>query len=280
MTEESIRKLDAEALGLFARKGSEGGPGVPQAGQANGVKVRRIMQITSDLAPQSFPELRILDLGCGEGVYAIEAGLRGAAVVAVDARSQRMDQGAACARRHGISSVRFVREDVRRVTRETFGSFDVVYLLGLLYHLDSADVFSVLENIFQICTGLLVVDTLISLTAETRFDWRGQEYLGSRRREHDDGDSEEVRESRVLKSVDNRFSFVFTRESLLRALCDVGFTSVTECLVPFEPGKAVDRITLVARKGVPVRLSTYPWVNGKSNAEIERVLRTGEQVES
>jgi len=277
MSEESVRKLDAEALGLFARKGSEGGPDVPQAGQSNGVKVRRIMQITRDLAQRPFPELRILDLGCGEGVYAIEAGLRGAEVLALDARTQRMDQGAACAVRHGLVNVRFVQKDVRHATFEVLGSFDVVYLLGLLYHLDVPDLFPVLENVYGLCTGMLVVDTLISLTPETQVDWRGQTYHGRLCREHDDEDSDEVRRSRVLKSIDNTFSFRFTRESLLRAVCSVGFTSAYECHLPFEPGKADDRITLVAFKGMPVLLSTYPWVNHKSEAEISRALVRGGQ---
>jgi SAM-dependent methyltransferase len=273
MIEERVRRLDVEALELFANKGREGGPGVPQAGQANGVKVRRIMQITRDLAGRPFPELRILDLGCGEGVYAIEAGLRGAEVLALDARTQRMDQGDACAARHGLATVRFIEEDVRRVTRGTLGSFDVVYLLGLLYHLDAPDVFSVLESVHGLCTRMVVLDTLISLTEDTQVEWRGQEYQGRRCREHGDEDTDEMRRSRVLRSIDNTFSFRFTKESLLRALRDIGFTSAYECHVPFEPGKAEDRITLVAVKGMPVLLSTYPWVNHKSEAEIERMLR-------
>ncbi len=275
MSEESVRNLDGEALNLFARKGTEGGPDAPQVGQANGAKVRRIMQITRDLVRRPFPELRILDLGCGEGVYAIEAGLRGAEVLALDARTQRMDQGAACAARHGLANVRFVQKDVRHVTCEALGPFDVVYLLGLLYHLDAPDVFSVLENLYDLCNGMLVVDTLISLTAQIQVEWRGQSYHGQRRREHADEDKDEVRRSRVLKSIDNTFSFRFTKESLLRALCSVGFTSAYQCHLPFEPGKAEDRITLVALKGVPVVLSTYPWVNGKSEAEIERTLQAG-----
>ena len=109
MNEESVRILDAEALELFARKGSEAGTDAPQVGQGNGVKVRRIMQITRDLARRPFPELRILDLGCGEGVYAIEAGLRGAEVLALDVRTQRMEQGASCAARHSLANVRFVQ---------------------------------------------------------------------------------------------------------------------------------------------------------------------------
>jgi SAM-dependent methyltransferase len=219
MTKESVHKLNADALNLFARKGTEGGLNVPQVGQANGVKVRRIMQIRRDVLPRPFDKLRILDLGCGEGCFAIEAGLRGAEVLALDARTQRMDRGAACAERHGLANVQFIQ------------------------------------------------------TAESKVEWRGQAYQGRRHREHDDGDTDEVSRSRVLKSIYNTFSFHFTRESLLRAIHDVGSTSVCECHLPFEPDKAEDRITLVSLKGMPVLLSTYPWVNHKSEAGIEGALR-------
>jgi 2-polyprenyl-3-methyl-5-hydroxy-6-metoxy-1,4-benzoquinol methylase len=272
MEEESVRELDAEALALFARKGWEAGPAAHQTGESNGVKVRRITQVTRDLARRSFDALRILDLGCGEGVYAVEAALRGARVVAIDARTERMSLGAACAERHGLDRLRFVQDDVRRVTRQAYGEFDVVYALGVLYHLDAPDLFSVLEHISELCAGLLIVDTLISLTTPSEVSWRSFAYRGQRCREHDDGDCPEVRRSRVLRSIDNAFAFRLDRESLFRALHDVGFTSVFECHVPFEPDKAEERITVVGVKGVPVLLSTYPWVNHASEAEIARRL--------
>jgi 2-polyprenyl-3-methyl-5-hydroxy-6-metoxy-1,4-benzoquinol methylase len=138
MSDEMVRQLDTEALALFAKKGHEGGPKVAQGGLANGVKVRRIMQLTADLARRPFAQLRILDLGCGEGVYSIEAALRGAQVVALDARTQRMERGAACARRHGLDNLRFIQQDVRMAKREALGSFDVVYLLGAMFHSSQA----------------------------------------------------------------------------------------------------------------------------------------------
>lgn len=270
---ESVRPLDDDALALFARKGKEGSLPVPQAGEANGVKVRRIMQITRDLARRPFAKLRILDLGCGEGVYAIEAGLRGADVLALDARTERMDMGAACAARHGLDNVRFLQRDVREVTRDAYGEFDVVYCLGLLYHLDVPDLFRVLENLNSLCAGMLVVDTLVSLDGGSEAVHGGRVYHGEKRREHGDEDSGQLRRSRVLKSIDNTFSFLLTRESLVRLLSDVGFSSVLECYAPPEPGKAGDRITIAALKGERVLISTYPWVNGKSDLEIEQRLR-------
>ena len=135
------------------------------------------------------------------------------------------------------------------------------------------DLFTALDNIQELCAGLIVVDTLISLSAPSEVTWRGLVYRGQRCREHDDGDSPEVRLSRVLRSIDNTFAFRFDRQSLFRSLFNVGFTSVFECHVPFEPDKAEERITVVGVKGVPVLLSTYPWVNHKSEAEIARRLR-------
>jgi SAM-dependent methyltransferase len=269
MTQSLRPPLDAEALALFARKGLGSDRPVPQGGEINGVKVRRVLQLTCDLARRPLESLRILDLGCGEGVYAIEAGLRGATVVAIDARTQRMELGAACAARHGLDNVRFEQGDVRRVTRATHGEFDVVYGLGILYHLDVPDVFTLLENVRAMCTGLLVVDTFISVSPSLTVSHRDVPYEGERCREHADDDPEDVRRSRVLRSIDNTFSFRFSRPALARALHGAGFSSVLECHVPQEPRKPVDRITLAALAGARTSIATYPWVNGLSEREVE-----------
>jgi SAM-dependent methyltransferase len=271
---EEIRNLDDDALALFARKGLEAGPDAPQVGEANAVKVRRVMQLTSDLTSKPFDELRILDLGCGEGVYAIEAALRDAEVLAIDARTERMNEGAAVAARHGLDNVTFSQEDVRAVGIGTHGEFDVSYCLGLLYHLDSPDVFELLESLHGLCRELLLIDTLIATAPETEIEFKGRAYEAARVREHQAGDPAEVRRSRLLRSIDNEFAVRLTRSALVRALSDTGFSTVLECLVPLEPGKPDDRITLAALKGKPVSLSTYPWLNDADEAVIERQLRT------
>src|SRR5262249_14974858 len=87
---ERVYPLDSRTLDVFASKSTQDGPCTAQQGNANGVKVRRVMQITSDLTKIPFDELKIMDFGCGEGVYAIEAALRGADVLAIDGRTERM----------------------------------------------------------------------------------------------------------------------------------------------------------------------------------------------
>jgi SAM-dependent methyltransferase len=272
MSLEHVRPLDAETLDLFARKGVRGGRDAPQTGNENGVKVRRVMQIIRDLAKTPVERLRVLDLACGEGVYAIEAALRGAEVVAVDARSERMDDGAAAARRLALGNLRFEKADVRNVTAASHGRFDVVLFLGILYHLDDRDAFSVLRNIHEMCEQFVIIDTHVALRSQDRTENNGRSYDGARMREHAEDDTEAVRAGRLQASLDNPQSFWFTRDSLFRLLGDVGFTSVGEFNVPLEPLKPRNRVTLVATRGEPVRISSYPWVNEKTEDEIAALL--------
>lgn len=277
MSTETLHPIGPDILEFFARKGKEGGEHIPQTGNDNGVKVRRIMQIVRGLATKPMDELSVLDLACGEGVYAIETALRGARVLAVDARTDRMNDGIRIAKDLGLTNLRFEQNDVRKITVESHGEFDIVYCLGMLYHLDVPDAFHVLENLHEMCRDWLVIDTHFSRNAQQQAAHKGRTYQGTKVREHEDSDSDSVRKSKLLMSIDNTFSFQFSKESLTRLLTEIGFSLVFECHGPPEPFKPENRITLVAGKGQPVTISTYPWVNCKTEDEIEQVMNMDRQ---
>jgi hypothetical protein len=124
------------------------------------------------------------------------------------------------------------------------------------------------------CEQFVIIDTHIALRSQDRTEHNGQIYDGARMREHADTDAEAVRTGRLQASLDNPLSFWFTKDSLFRLLGDVGFTSVGECNIPREPLKPKNRITLVAAKGEPVRISSYPWMNNKTEEELAALLGT------
>lgn len=270
---ETVRQLDEESLRVFARKGLEDQRDLPQTGNANAVKVRRILQLIKDLAIRPMTDFRVLDLACGEGVYSIEIGLRGANVLGLDARTERMHLGAECAHRNGLTNVSFKQEDIRNVKLGTHGEFDVILFLGILYHLDMPDSCLVLKNLYDMCRNFVIIDTHVSLGGPHSATFQGNVYHGRKQREHQDTDTEAERRKNLLQSLDNIFSFWFTPESLVRLLADIGFTSVVQCFVPMEPHKPRNRITLVAFKGKPVQISSYPWLNGLSEEQINQQLR-------
>lgn len=273
MSSELTRTLDQETLDLFAWKSKKHRPNTPPPiGNDNAVKVRRIMQLIRDFAKKPFNQLRIFDFACGEGVYSIEAALRGAEVKGFDARTERMGDGMRVAARLDLKNLNFEQADVRNINAISHGKADVILFLGILYHLDARDIFPVLRNLYEMCQPILIIDTRIALHGVTYIEHDGRRYVGEQYREHGDADSAALRKGRVTSSIDNTFSFWFTKESLIRLLQDIGFTTVCEAHVPLEPFKAAERITLIAVKGEPVKISAYPWINDKTEAEIKAAL--------
>jgi hypothetical protein len=134
-----------------------------------------------------------------------------------------------------------------------------------------------MERLHGLCRRWLLIDTHISLESPHQCSYQGRVYTGTKVREHADDDSDAARKAKVLSSIDNTFAFHFDKSSLIRLLVDSGFTTVVECCAPLEPCKPANRITLAVGKHRPVVVSTYPWVNAKTEDEIERLLRAGRE---
>lgn len=216
------------------------------------VKLQRVVQIVSDLAPRPISDLRILDLACLEGMYSLELARRGAAVHAIEGRLANLEKARFAAEALGLE-VELELGDVRALRAEQHGSFDVVLCLGILYHLDAPDVFELVGRLASVCSGILVLDTHVALAALEQREYRGRLYGGASLFEHEPDATEEERLGAVWSSLDNARAFAPTKASLLNLLADEGFSSAYECQLPFEAEKPPDRITIVARRGEPVQ---------------------------
>jgi len=254
---DAVRRERAE---LEARRGpwtahnirlGDGIATLSEAPTGDEVKLRRVTQIVSDLFCGDLAGLRVLDLACLEGMYAIELARRGAEVVAIEGREANLDKARFAARVLGLE-VDFRLGDVRDLSRELHGEFDAVLCLGILYHLDADDLFPFVERLHEVTRRALVVDTGISIRAGETRAWQGHEYRGETLVEHAPESTEEERRQAVWSSLDNPSAWALTRPSLLRLLAETGFTSAYECWVPAEPAKTPERVTVVALKGEPV----------------------------
>jgi ubiquinone/menaquinone biosynthesis C-methylase UbiE len=214
------------------------------------VKLRRVTQIVCDILGGEVGGARILDLACLEGMYALEFASRGARVVGIEGREANLAKAEFAARVLDLD-VDFRLGDVRHLSRNEHGEFDVVLCLGILYHLDADDLFTLVNRIGDTCRRALVVDTHAAAGAKEQHEHDGFVYEGHRLVEHDPEASDEERLAAVWSSLDNLTAFALTRASLESLLARTGFTSVYECHVPAEPAKERDRITLLALKGNP-----------------------------
>lgn len=238
---------------------------IPDPGRmsSNGKALRRVLQIAADVTRRPLSELRVLDLACLEGMYGIEFARKGARVVGIEARDQHIVKAQFAAEALGLTSVEILKDDVRNLSVERHGSFDVVLCLGILYHLNAPDVFEFIERMAGVCTGVLIVDTHISLGKGRPFPFRGKTYRGRRILEHLPWKSALDRARKPWASLDNTWSVWLTVSSLSNALQDAGFTTVYQCEVPALAGRIHNRRTFVALKGVPVTVDSTPPVNAE-----------------
>jgi hypothetical protein len=232
-------------------------------------KIRRVTQIVHDATGGSFRSLRVLDLACLEGGYAIEMALQGARAVGIEGRAISVTKARFAAEALGLTTVEFFEDDVRSLDVDRYGLFDVVLCLGIFYHLDAPDVFRFLERIASVCAGIAVFDTHVGLTGRIEHEWRGRRYRGFEFVEHDPEAEPEKRLGSLWASLDNSRSFWPTRSSLLNMLLHAGFSSVYECQVPAETDKPSDRVTLLAFKRDRVRLKSIPGSDGAHPVEWE-----------
>ncbi|MDK2970665.1 MAG: hypothetical protein PWP23_420 [Candidatus Sumerlaeota bacterium] len=226
-----------------------------------GLRARRFLQVTADILGKPFSELRVLDLACCEGYYAIEFALKGAQVVGIEGRDVHVERANFVRQEMGLQNVEFYVDDVRNLSRAKHGTFDVVICAGILYHLEAPDLFEFLESIGEVCSRLAFFETHIALASETSRQYKGRTYWGSEFREHEESLSPDARRANLWASLDTPTSFWFNRRSLNNAINSSGFSSVLECHLPatFEPD---DRICFVGLKGKPVKVeATHPGFN-------------------
>jgi SAM-dependent methyltransferase len=207
-------------------------------------KLRRVVQLIADVAGTDFGSLRVLDLGCLEGLYSIELAKRGAEVVGIEGREANIAKARFAKAALSLDNVEFAQDDVRNLTSETYGEFDVILCLGLLYHLDAEDVFALLGRIGELSRRMAIVDTHIALSGRESRSHGGDLYRGISFPEYAEEDS-------LWAAIGNRESFWPTRASLVNALVRAGFTSVSDLVAPAQPLEQPDRVLLLALKGEP-----------------------------
>ncbi|MEM1411057.1 MAG: class I SAM-dependent methyltransferase [Pseudomonadota bacterium] len=121
----------------------------------------RLLEHTLDGAyPQGFSELTAIDLAAHQGWFALgmaRAGLR--QVTCVDQRASHVEDAQLMARVQGQDAMRFLHSDIFDLDTERLGTFDVVLMLGLLYHLENP--VGALRLARALCKDLFVIETQI-----------------------------------------------------------------------------------------------------------------------
>lgn len=107
--------------------------------------------------PDDLSGMRVLDIGCAEGFFSFEAERRGAKeVIAIDSFPDSVRRFNICRNVFGSKATAFLC-NVYDLNPRTFGTFDVVFFFGVLYHLRHP--LLALEKIFSVCAGTILLQT-------------------------------------------------------------------------------------------------------------------------
>jgi SAM-dependent methyltransferase len=212
------------------------------------LRLASIVQAAVDALGGPLAGCRVLDLGAAEGRFAVELARRGARVVALEGRRGNVAKARFVKEALGLDDLEIVHDDVRSLSPERHGVFDLVLCLGILYHLDGQAAVELVHRLAGVTRRAAIVDTHVALSGSVNVGARGQTYRGRRVREFDPGASEGEQERLSRSSIGNPESVWLTRASLLNLLADAGFSSVADVVVPRHE-KPSDRATLLAFRG-------------------------------
>lgn len=135
------------------------GDGIVTPGAWDTEAVLQRLQLPADLGGQS-----VLDIGCWDGYYSFAAERRGAArVLATDSYVWQRGSRAGFDLAHGAlhSKVEPREIDVLDLRPEDVGTFDIVLMLGVLYHMRHPML--ALDRAAAVTRKLLVVETAVDL---------------------------------------------------------------------------------------------------------------------
>jgi SAM-dependent methyltransferase len=234
---------------------------IAENAEGDAVRVRRVVQIVTDLAAPRVKGLRILDLACGEGGVALELGKQGAEVVALEASPALAEKAEFARDALRLSRVTVVRGDVRRLTPEEHGYFDVVLALGVLDRLDAPAIFDAVRRLASVCKGFALVEARLTGRPRVTETYDGMRLRGAARREP--------------RSAANASCFVLARASFLELLTRYGFSSIVETL---DPHAVEDAPWFAAFKGRRVALLTSPQANALPAARWEAAPARGSRI--
>ncbi len=182
-----------------------------------------------------WPDVDVLDLGCGEGTSTNWIGRTGARITGLDGRHDVLDRGRYVRDRLGYHNVDFRIGNV--LDPRNWRSVHATYASGIIHHLD--DPFAFIELVGRYCREMAYFCTHLAPTGEDEREssffadslsplesreFRGRRYEGGRF--HEGGDGREHRGSNRRSpraSIGNVYSWWPTLESFCQAMREAGF---------------------------------------------------------
>jgi hypothetical protein len=179
------------------------------------------------LGPQAETDragLSALDLACHQGWFAVKLAQSGfGRVHGVDARATHVADSQLIANIYGLDGLSFSEGDIHALDAGELGQFDLVLMLGLLYHLENP--VGALRACRALCRKLCLIETQVVPGISGYVDYGSYEFV--RPLKGSFGIIDETGETHGPEASITGICLVPSLEALLWTLQKVGFSSVS-----------------------------------------------------
>jgi tRNA (mo5U34)-methyltransferase len=191
--------------------------------------------------------LSALDLASHQGWFAVNMARAGfSPVLGVEARQSHVDDSTLIARIYGMDQLAFQTGDIHEQSPEALGQFDVVLMLGLLYHLENP--VGALRVCRGLCKKLCIIETQIVPGMTGYVDYGSYQYV--RPLHGSFGIIDETGDTHGPEASITGVCLVPSLDALLWLLEKVGFSSATVLEPPegaYEQLRYHKRVMVAAR---------------------------------
>ena len=168
--------------------------------------------------------LTALDLASHQGWFAVKMAQAGfTSVSGIDARESHVDDSRLISEIYGLDHLSFTQGDIHELDSGQLGQFDVVLMLGLLYHLENP--IGALRTCRALCSNLCIIETQIVPGISGYVDYGSYQYV--RPLKGSFGIIDETDDTHGPEASITGICMVPSLDALLWTLRKVGFSDVS-----------------------------------------------------
>ncbi len=146
--------------------------------EAHAVHSTRLAMMRNMILPafgDRWSTTKAIDLACHEGYFSFELAKRGAQVLGLDARQEHVDDANLIAKALSLSNFTAQQADVHDVSAKHYGKFDLVLMLGLIYHLENP--IGAIRVAHQLCNHMCLIETQVAPNLSGPLDWGNYQFV-------------------------------------------------------------------------------------------------------
>lgn len=126
--------------------------------QFNQARLAHLDAAISNQFQENWEQTRVIDLSCKQGYFGLHLAQLGAQVTGIDANRTYVNDANLLAQGLKLSHrFKAKKATIEDVMPEKYGRYDIVLMLGLIYHLENP--VAAIRSAYAVCKGLCVIET-------------------------------------------------------------------------------------------------------------------------